>query len=273
MIQIVIMRKHLIAFTFLAMILSPSLRAQVLCDLPATCNILKSFKLEQEIQQITLAGSDPHHSKPSIKSLKKYFKADQIVTGPTEITSWSTPIIKRRNNSKDYLIPTPKELGVEMTKSSNAHNLAHFWLYPTYYCKVYQKLRARFNQGKFGCPLNHIQEWFLANQSKLKDFQFVMLHDGLLPFFESQGLRAFALKSSREHDHTTPASLKGLVKLTREHKNIVFILETQVKAPKALNRYSESFKHTIKINTLGEMNKAPGQVLIDLKQKISTIIE
>lgn len=249
------------------------------CTHPQVCEVIESYfkSLEVEAPSLTKAiasSGDPHEIEPNSAELKRLYKAQTLISAPSELHPWIIPILEMRQkhkNIKSFQYKIPEKLTEEYPNASN-EALAHFWLYPKIKCDFFQKIGQWVShdqtQKQPPCPFENEAD-FLKHINK--ELPIVVSHDAIVPLLKSYGFTVFSIKGSGHHEEPSPKQLKNIQDILKLHPKVIWIVEEQIHFPQSIRKLRRKNDTVLSIDTNKDYPSTGASALEELKNLLQKI--
>ncbi|PIP89237.1 MAG: hypothetical protein COW01_06850 [Bdellovibrionales bacterium CG12_big_fil_rev_8_21_14_0_65_38_15] len=242
------------------------------CTHPQVCQLTQDLYQSSGLESPHLVKAiasilDPHEVEPNSAELKGLFKAEVVISAPSEMHPWIVPILKMRQKQshlKSFQYNISKSLKAKY-KNASTEALAHFWLYPDIKCDFYQKLKQwiEIKADEKPCPYMADAD-FLSEVEKTTPI--IVSHDALVPLLISYGIKAYSIKGSGHHEEPSPKQLKNVQNILKQYPKVLWIVEKQIHFPHSIEQLQRKSDKIIKIDTNNDFPSTGLSALEDLKR-------
>ncbi len=251
---------------------TPAYASTWLCTHPQVCQIAKDLYGPSGLESPTFVKAiasilDPHEIEPNSAELKGLYKAEVLISAPSELHPWIVPILKMRQKQshlKSFQYNISDSLKTKY-KNASTEALAHFWLYPDIKCDFYKKLQQwiELKTDKKTCP--YFTDADFLNEVD-KTIPIIVSHDALVPLLTSYGIKAYSIKGSGHHEEPSPKQLKNIQDILKQNPKVLWIVEKQIHFPHSIEQLQRKSDKIIKINTNNDYPSKGLTALEDLKR-------
>lgn len=255
----------------------PAFASTWVCTHPQVCQIVQDLYASQNNESPKLVKAiasilDPHEVEPNSAELKKLYKADVVISAPSELHPWIVPILKMRQKQgqlKSFQFQIASSIKNKY-KNASTEALAHFWLYPDIKCdfilQLQQWLKAKDTPKN--CPFENDADFL--NQVD-KTIPVIVSHDAIVPLLTSFGIKAYSIKGSGHHEEPSPKQLKNIQDILKQNPKVLWIVEKQIHFPHSIEHLQRKSDKIIKIDTNNDFPSTGLSALEELKQSLQKI--
>ncbi|MGZ3787993.1 MAG: metal ABC transporter solute-binding protein, Zn/Mn family [Bacteriovorax sp.] len=258
----------------------------IFCAHSELCKMVNHIAHENNLTDIKTESlvnisGDPHEYEPSSAEIKNLLSAPVLLTGPSELNPWIKKINFQRSkisSLKTISLPFEKKDFLAYPKASG-EALSHFWLYPKVYCSLKTKLEEEMRKSGYAlksskaCNVKGPEEELQKVLTKIK-WPLILTHDALLPLLQEldKSHMIVAIKGSGHHEEAKPETIKRMYDALNAPQ-VIWVEETGITTPQNILNKIRSKDIVLKIDTANSKDDRPFSALMEMTEKLSSLIE